>query len=160
MWLDEVKDRLRKVEPVYREIQTVDTVGKKKRFTNKIELTAEEFEKLTGLAKSGIKAKISIDALEDRLRDTSDRYAALRDNFNRLKEETAPFIEAAKEAPEQVHNFLADILQKAKDAREQARREAERKKQEAQKRRESPWKVKPQAPPKPQPRNRSRDYER
>jgi len=158
LWLYEVKDRIRTIQPVYEEIQNVDRAGKKKRFGNKVELTAEEFEKLTSLAKFGIKAQTTIENLNSRLRDMTNKYNTLKTAFDKLKEETTQFVEAVKEAPERVVNFLTDVIQKAKEAREQQKPAAERQKAELKARLESPWQVKFEQPPKPKTRNRGDDH--
>ncbi|MDR1892815.1 MAG: plasmid recombination protein [Oscillospiraceae bacterium] len=160
MWLDKVRDRLRQVEPVYREIQSVDGIGKKKRFSDKVELSSDEFDKLTGLAKFGIKAQATIENLESRLRKMTSKYNTLKTAFDKLKEETRPFVEAVREAPERVVNFLADVIQKANEERARQQFEAERQKEEMRKRRESPWRVRIDTPPQPKPRIRERGYDR
>ena len=105
MWLDEIKDRIRTIQPVHEEIQNVDSVGKKKRFGNKVELTAEEFDKLTNLVKFGIKAQVTIENLNNRIREITSKYSALKTAFDKMKEETNQFGEAVREAPEKVVNF-------------------------------------------------------
>lgn len=160
MWLDEVKDRIREIQPVHEEIQNVDSVGKKKRFSGKVELSSEEFNKLTNLAKFGIKAQATIENLNDRLREMTNKYNTLKTAFDKLKEETKQFVEAVKEAPERVVNFLADVIKKAKEAREQQKLEAERQKAEMNARQESPWQVKIEQPTPTKPRTRNRGYDR
>jgi hypothetical protein len=161
MWLDELKDRMRQVEPIYRKIQNVDEIGKRKRFGGKVELTAEEYEKLTDLAKFGIKAKQTIDNLTVQIRDWRERYFDLKSAFDKLKEETKQFVEAVREAPEMVVNFLSDVIQKAREEKARQKFEAERQKEEMKKRRESPWQVKIEQPPTPpNPRTRERGYDR
>lgn len=160
MFLDDLKDRIRTIQPVYEEIQNVDSVGKKKRFGNKVELTVEEFDKLTALAKFGIKAQATIENLNDRLQEMTNKYNALKIAFDKLKEETKHFVEAVKEAPERVFNFLADVINKAKEAREQQKFESERQKMETNARQESPWQVKIEKPPPPKPKTRNRSYDR
>jgi len=158
MWLDEIKDRIRTIQPVYTEIQNVDSVGKKKRFGTKVELTVEEFDKLIKLAKFGIKAQSTIENLNHRVREITSKYNILKTAFDKLKEETTQFVEAVREAPEKVANFLTDVIQKAKEARAQQKPMAERKKTESTARQENPWQMKiEQSPPKPNPRNRSYD---
>jgi len=157
MWLDEVQSRIRTIQPMYEEIQNVDGVGKKKRFSNNVELTAEEFEKLTSLAKFGIKAQATIENLNHRIREITSKYNALKTAFDRLKEETQQFVEAVRESPEKVVNFLTDVIQKAREAREQQKLAAERQKSELKSRLESPWQVKVEQPPKPKTRSRGDD---
>jgi len=162
MWLDDINDRIRKVQPVYEEIDSVDKVGKKKRFGNKIELTTEEFDKLTNLAKFGIKAQATIENLNDRVRELTNKYNTVKTAFDKLKEETKQFVEAVKEAPEKVVNFIADVINKARAARELAKEQEklaiERRRAEMKARLESPWTLK--IPPKPKPKERNRGYDR
>jgi len=162
IWLDEVQDQIRQIKPIHDEIQNVDTVGKKKRFGNKVELTAEEFDKLTALAKFGIKAQSTIENLNDRLREMTHKYNTVKTAFDKLKEETKQFVEAVKEAPERVVNFLTDVIQKAKEAREQAKLAAERQKTELKPQQENPWRIKMEQPPPipPKPKIRTRGYDR
>ncbi len=162
MFLDDLNDRIRTIQPVYEEIQNVDNVGKKKRFGNKVELTAEEFDKLTALAKFGIKAQATIENLNSKLREMTHKYNTVKSAFDKLKEETKQFVEAVKESPEKVISFISDVIQKAKEAKERAKEQqkqlAERQKTENQNRQESPWQVKIQPPM--ETRSRKRDYDR
>lgn len=162
MFLDDLNDRIRTIQPVYEEIQNVDNVGKKKRFGNKVELTAEEFDKLTALVKFGIKAQATIENLNSKLREMTHKYNTVKSTFDKLKEETKQFVEAVKESPEKVVSFISDVIQKAKEAREEAKelqkQTAERQKSETQNRQESPWQVKIQPPT--ETRNRKRGYDR
>jgi len=153
LWLDEIKDRLREVQPVYEEIQSIDNVGKKKRFSDKVELSAEEFDKLTSLAKFGIKAQTTIDSLTGQLRDLSYKYDTLKIAFDKIKEETTLFVEAVKEAPERVMAFLTGVIQKAKEGKEQKQEE------KPKPREENPWRVRVIPPPQ-KPKQRTRDYDR
>ncbi|MDR1563383.1 MAG: plasmid recombination protein [Oscillospiraceae bacterium] len=167
MWLDDLKDRIRAVEPIYHQLNDVSNIGKKKRFSDKIELTAEEFEKLSDLAKFGIKAKQTIDSLTQRLRDMTNLYETTKAALDKLKEFAKPFAEAMKVAEERVIGFLFDTIDGAKQA-------AQEKKLAAQKARAAPekkpeikvpqqrWQIQPkaQSPPNPKPRNRSSDRER
>ncbi len=161
MFLDDLKDRIRTIQPMYEEIQKVDNVGKKKQFGNKVELTSEEFDKLTNLAKFGIKAQATIENLNDRLREITNKYNTLKTAFDKLKEETKQFMEAVKEAPEKVVNFITDVIKKAREAREQQKLEAERQKAEIKARQESSWTVKIEQPPQPpKAKIRNRGYDR
>jgi chromosome segregation ATPase len=151
-WLDEVEDRIRQIRPVYEEIQNVDSVGKKKLFGNRVGLTSHEFDKLTALAKFGIKSQPTIDNLEGKIRELTHKYNTLNSTFDKLKDETTAFTEAVREEPERVISFISDVLIKAKEAREaaieQEKLAAERQKAVLKARRESPWmiKVQPSSP--------------
>ncbi|MDR2047119.1 MAG: plasmid recombination protein [Clostridiales bacterium] len=160
MWLDELKDRIRQVEPMYRGIVEVEKMGKKKRFSDKVELTAAEFEKLTSLAKFAYKAQHTIEDLSTQLRGWREKYFDMKSAFERLQEKAQPFIEAMREVPETVISFLLEVVQKAKEAREQQRIESQRAKEMSKLRAESPWRVRidnAPEPPKQKPKSRDRD---
>lgn len=70
-------------------------------------------------------------------------------------------MEAVKEAPEKVVNFITDVIKKAREAREQQKLEAERQKAEIKARQESSWTVKIEQPPQPpKAKIRNRGYDR
>ena len=141
MFLDGIKEKISEVEPVYQGIVEVEQIGKKKRFSDKVELTAGEFEKLTSLAKFGCKAQQTIDNLTSQLTRWQQGYNDLKAAYDRLQEKVQPFVDALKEAPERVMGFLTKVIQKAKEAREQQKPEIQKTKVEPLKSRQSRWQV-------------------
>jgi len=114
LFLDGIKEKISEVEPIYQGIVEVEQIGKKKRFSDKVELTAEEFEKLTNLAKFGYKAQQAIDNMASQLTRWQQGYNDLKAAYDRLQERVQPFMDALKESPERVMGFLTEVIQKAK----------------------------------------------
>ena len=96
----------------------IDRTGKKT-FTGKYTVSAEDYEKLTNLAKQSYSA--AADAI--RLRDDNRRLAnqvwslesevyRLRKALSDLKEKCKPYLEALKFAPKTVKEFIDGILEK------------------------------------------------
>lgn len=139
VWLDNIKEKISEVEPVYQEIVDVEQFGKKKRFSNKVELTAEEFEKLTSLAKFGIKAQQTIDNLNSQLNSWKQGYHELKTAFDKLQEKVKPFMEAMKEAPERVMGFLYEVVHKSKESKTAQQLEIQKTKEEKLRPRQSRW---------------------
>jgi len=82
-------------------------------------MTVSEYEKLTALAKFAVKAQRIIDELEKQVSKLQSSLRKAQDAFDRLYEETKPFFEAMKLAPQRVKDLFSDIFQKAKEGREQ-----------------------------------------
>jgi hypothetical protein len=125
-------------------------------------LTAEEYEKLTDLAKFGIKAKATTDSLTRRLADMTKLYETTKAALDRLKEFAKPFAEAMKVAEERGIGFLFDTIEGTKEAARQRELAA----QQARAAPEKPpeikaplphWQIKPQAQPTPTPKPKSRN---
>jgi chromosome segregation ATPase len=137
----------------------VEEMGRKKRFSGKVELTAEEFEKLTNLAKFGYTAQKTIAELQGQLTRMRNMYHEAKDALTKLTERTKTFIEAMREAPDTVMNYLHDILEYAKEERArkqqeiQAQKEAKLEAKLKERRRVSPQ----GEPPKPRTRSYDRD---
>ena len=96
----------------------IDRTGKKT-FTGKYTVSAEDYEKLTNLAKQSYSAM----ADASRLRDDNRRLAnqiwslesevyRLRKTLSELKEKCKPYLEALKFAPQVVKEFIDGILEK------------------------------------------------
>ena len=131
-------------------IEELDSLGKEKRFSKKIEIEKEKFETLIKLAKKGISADRIINDLETRVNNLVESVYYWKQKFEDLQEKTKDFIEAVRIAPQKVTDFLKDIIF----------REQERLRQEEKERLE---KLYNQQKPKPSPvlekskKRRSRD---
>lgn len=117
--LNQVEQKIEKVQPVPAHLAEINAIGKKKRFGEDYELTASELDKLKRLAKFGITAQSKIAALDRELTRTSNLYWREKDAFNRLYTETQPFRDAMRIAPQRMRETIRDIFQQAKEGKEQ-----------------------------------------
>jgi len=97
----------------------INVIGRKNRFGEDYELTAAELDKLKRLAKYGITAQSTIADLERELTRTNRLYWQTKDAFDRLCEETQPFRDAMRLAPQRMRETVQDIFRQAKEAKEQ-----------------------------------------
>ena len=91
-------------------IEELDSLGKEKRFSKKIEIEKEKFETLINLAKKGISADRIINNLETRVNNLVESVYYWKQKFEDLQEKTKDCIEAVKIAPQKVADFLKDII--------------------------------------------------
>ena len=98
----------------------IDSSGKKS-ITGKYTLSAEEYKKLTALAKRSYAAESDVRKLRDENRQLSSRIwslqsevSQLRQSLTELTEKCRPYLEALKAAPKAVKEFIDGILERFK----------------------------------------------
>lgn len=98
----------------------IDSSGKKS-ITGKFTVSAEDYKKLTALAKRSYAAESDVRKLRDENRYLSDQVWTLKSEISRLKtalseltEKCKPYLEALKVAPKAVKEFINGILERFK----------------------------------------------
>lgn len=98
----------------------IDSSGKKS-ITGKYTLSAEEYKKLTALAKRSYAAESDVRKLRDENRQLSSRIWSLQSEVSQLRqalteltEKCRPYLEALKAAPKAVKEFIDGILERFK----------------------------------------------
>ena len=98
----------------------IDDSGKKS-ITGKFTVSAEDYKKLTALAKRSYAAESDVRKLRDENRYLSDQVWTLKSEISRLKaslseltEKCKPYLEALKAAPKAVKEFINGILERFK----------------------------------------------
>ena len=98
----------------------IDDSGKKS-ITGKFTVSAEDYKKLTALAKRSYAAESDVRKLRDENRYLSDQVWTLKSEISRLKaalseltEKCKPYLEALKAAPKAVKEFIDGILKRFK----------------------------------------------
>ena len=114
---------LDEVKPVKAAFDEISTIGKKKRFGDKVEMSTDEYEKLKNLAKEGFTSRKTIESLKREVYNLKQTIWKLRDELDNLYEKTKDFFRAVKLAPEKVKAFFTELFKKEKE-------ESERRKQE------------------------------
>ena len=110
--------------------------GKKKKFSNKIEVTTEDYDNLVKNARKGIIADKVISKLENEISSLKESLYNWKEKYNNLFEKTKDYFHAIKLAPEKVANFFKGLFDKEKQAElerkriEQEKIQAERKARE------------------------------
>jgi len=114
--ISEAQEKLDDYEPVVMQMTELESLGKKS-FTGKVQMSQEDYDKLTDLAKEGIASRGTIARLQDTIQKQSDRIWDLHRTIdrlqNRLEELTAfckLYLDAMKQAPQKVKDFLDGIL--------------------------------------------------
>lgn len=89
----------------------LEHMGKKK-LGGKLQISKEDYDKLTELAKEGLVSRGTIDRLEESVRTLNRRICSLTDTIRELeelREKCSPFLYAAEHFPELVSNFMARL---------------------------------------------------
>ena len=123
--IGEAEQKLNDVEPVAMQITELESIGKKT-LTGKVQISQEDFGKLTELAKEGIASRGIIARLNDTIASKDKRIWQLNEVIDRLErkldeltERCRPYLEALQKAPQRVKRFLDDLLHpKSYDPRE------------------------------------------
>ena len=87
----------------------------RKTFTGKLELSAQEGERLKDLAKRGIAATSSLSDLKKKLEAARNDARIWKERYEKLFEQTRVFVAAMKKAPEKMKAFMAHILHSEPD---------------------------------------------
>ena len=98
----------------------IDSSGKKS-FTGKYTVSAEDYEKLTTLAKCSYSAVSEAQRLREENKNLSRQIWSLQSEVSKLTtalreltEKCRPYLEALKIAPQKVKEFISGILEKFK----------------------------------------------
>lgn len=98
----------------------IDSSGKKS-FTGKYTVSADDYEKLTTLAKRSYSAESEAQRLREENRNLSRQIWSLQSEISKLRtalreltEKCRPYLEALKIAPQKVKEFISGILEKFK----------------------------------------------
>ena len=100
---------LAEIKPIQIETEQIDEIGKKN-ILGKIQMSAEDYEKLTTLAKEGIANRYEIAKQKSVIEQKNDKISFLEDELNELKKKCKPFLEALKIAPKKVMKFIEEII--------------------------------------------------
>lgn len=111
--IEEAEKRFEEIQPVLMEMNEVEQVGKKS-LTGKIQMSPEEYGKLTELAKEGITSRETISQLKSSNKSLGNRVHQLEAELSELKEKCKPYLEAIKRFPDKVKAFLTELM-KPKD---------------------------------------------
>ena len=110
------QEKLDDVEPVAMQMVELESIGKKS-FTGKVQMSPEDYGRLTELAKEGIASRGQIARLNDTIRSLNNRIWNLNEAINRLErrldeltERCKPYLEAVRKAPQRVKRFLDELL--------------------------------------------------
>jgi len=83
-------------------------------------MSAEDYEKLTTLAKEGIANRYEIAKQKSVIEQKNDKISFLEDELNELKKKCKPFLEALKIAPKKVMKFIEEIIKPPEKAVQKA----------------------------------------
>ena len=117
--LGEIDKELSVVYPIKAEIEELSAIGRKKLLTGKVEMNADDYDKLQSLAKEGLTAQRRMESLYTQMSDMRKRIWSLTDELNNLYEKTKDFFTAVRLAPEKVRALFTDIFSRRKEAVEQ-----------------------------------------
>ena len=82
----------------------------RKTFTGKLELSAQEGDRLKELAKRGIAATSALSDLKKKLEAARNDARIWKERYEKLFDQTKAFIAAMKKAPEKMKTFKTQIL--------------------------------------------------
>ena len=95
--------------PVRASAELIDAMGKKT-FTGKVQMSAEDYDYLSNLAKECLVNRRTVQILESNNRFLSDKVQTLKAELVELREKCKPYLEALKAAPKKVKDFIDGIL--------------------------------------------------
>ena len=114
--IEAANQKLNDVEPVAMQMAELETIGKKS-LTGKVQMSQEDYGRLTELAKEGIasrgkiaKLNNTISSMKNRINEMFGIIDKLQRRLDDLKERCAPYLEALQIAPGRVKRFLDDLL--------------------------------------------------
>lgn len=112
--LKDIQKKIEIIEPAEIEYKKIDEIGKKT-FTGKVQMSNDDYDKLTTLAKEAISCRTDIQYYKDLVYSMQRQIDDLQYKFNKLKQLCRPYAEAIRIAPEKVKKFIDDILVKARE---------------------------------------------
>ena len=114
--IDDAQKKLDDYEPVTMQMTELESIGRKS-FTGKVQMSQEDYGKLTELAKEGIASRGTIGRLQETITSQNNRIWRLNETINRLERKLEdlsalckPYLDALQRAPQRVKRFLDDIL--------------------------------------------------
>jgi len=117
--LDEIKREIKAVKSVKATYDEISSIGKRKRLSDKVEMSVDEYEKLQNLAKEGLTAQNDMAARNQRISELNRRIWDLSDELNNLYEKTKDYRTAMRLAPKKVNALFEEIVRERKGAVEQ-----------------------------------------
>ena len=116
----EQKTKVKKVQAAT--FEEIDNMGRKT-FTGKLELTAQEGDRLKELAKRGISATAVLSDMKKKLESARQDARIWKERYEALLAQTKDFIAALKKAPERVKGFINHVLHSERTEPEQQKRQ-------------------------------------
>ena len=114
--IGEAEQKLSDVEPVAMQMTELESIGKKS-LTGKVQMSQEDYGKLTEVAKEGIASRGIIARLNETIASKDKRIWQLNEVIDRLDrkldeltERCRPYLEALQKAPQRVRRFLDELL--------------------------------------------------
>ena len=117
--LGTVKQELAVVKPIKASFDEISTIGKKKRLSDKVEMSSDDYDKLQNLAKEGLTAQMNTAVQNRRISELNRRIWALQTELDNLYEKTKDFFTAMRLAPERVDALFTDIADRRREAQRQ-----------------------------------------
>jgi len=117
--LEEINQEIKCVKSVKATYDEISSIGRRRRFSDKVEMNVDEYEKLQNLAKEGLTAQNNMADRNQRISELNRRIWDLTDELNNLYEKTKDYRTAKKLAPSRVDALFADIAKQRKEAIEQ-----------------------------------------
>lgn len=112
--LKDIQKKIEIIEPAQIEIKKIDEIGKKT-FTGKVQMSNDDYDKLTSLAKEAISSRADIQNYKILMYGMQRKIDDLQYKFDKLRHLCRPYVEAIRIAPEKVKKFIDDILIKARE---------------------------------------------
>jgi chromosome segregation ATPase len=109
-----------KVEDFEQIVGRADELHRMARFNDKglVEMSETSFDKLMNFAKEGLYSRKKIETLKSQIADLQGMFNLLMGEYRKLYDQTKGYITALKLAPQQVKEFISDILETFKDKTE------------------------------------------
>jgi hypothetical protein len=115
--LSQIEAKVDDAKTLDSQINVVDNLGKKKLFSDKVELSTDDYKKLVSVAKNGIALQKDVKALKQEVasleKDISwfkNQYSAIKQKYEDLLEYTKDFRDALKHAPQKITEFIGNLL--------------------------------------------------
>lgn len=112
--LKDIQEKIEIIEPAQIEYKKIDEIGKKT-FTGKVQMSNDDYDKLTSLAKEAISNRADIQYYKTLMYGMQKQIDDLQYKFDKLRKICRPYVEAIRIAPEKVKKFIDDILVKARE---------------------------------------------
>jgi multidrug resistance efflux pump len=116
--LDSIQEKISVSKQAAITFSEIECMAKKTLFGGKVELSIDDWETISGLAKTGVISQAEVKDLKRQLSNAKKEIRSLKDAFNRLYEETKVFREAVKTAPKRVLSFLQEVISRRSEQRE------------------------------------------
>ena len=120
--LEEINREIKTVTPIKASFEEIRFIGTKKRFSDKVEMNADECEKLKNLAKEGLAAQHTIlsqqnalVSLQRQMADARKRIWGLQTELENLYAKTKDYFTAIRIAPNKVRELFASIFPQRKE---------------------------------------------